>query len=267
MSKRHLQWFVDQKIVDGWYDPRFPTVQGMMRRGLLVKALEEFIIGQGATRRINYQEWSKLWAINKKYLEPIAKRFHCVLSDHKVVTLKNIEEKEIEVPLHPKNKDIGVKKVHITPQIYINTTDLAELESKKAKKVTLMNVGNFSVEGDVFTYLPDDKDYSGTLKFTWLPKEDSLVKVTLKYFGHLITKAILGPDDDFKDYINPNSLREFEGLVQSDFLKYVEEKQIIQLERMGFYYVDSIKDGKVVLHYVPEGKKQCQVGAFSFDEE
>lgn len=114
MSKRQLQWFVDQNIVDGWYDPRFPTVQGLMRRGLRVDAIREFIIDQGASRRVNYQEWCKLWAINKAYLEPIAMRFHSVLDEHVVIQLSNIEEKTVEAPLHPKNKDVGTKKISIS---------------------------------------------------------------------------------------------------------------------------------------------------------
>ncbi|CAL6055834.1 Glutamate-tRNA_ligase [Hexamita inflata] len=265
MSKRHLQWFVDQKIVDNWKDPRFPTVQGLMRRGLLVQSITDFIVSQGASRRLNYQEWSKLWALNKQYLEPIAKRFHCVLEDHVVMTLDNIEDKIIEVPLHPKNKDAGMKKVHISKSIHITKADLEEMQKTQAQKVTLMNIGNFTVNGQVLTYLPGDTDFSNTIKLTWLPNEE-MQKVTLRYYGQLVTKAILGPEDDFKNFVNPNSLREFTAYVQKDFLTHCQQKSIVQLERMGFYYVDQVEGG-VILHYVPEGKKQCQVGAFAFDEE
>lgn len=267
MSKRHLQWFVDNKIVDGWYDPRFPTVQGLMRRGLLIDALKDFIVSQGASRRVNYQEWSKLWALNKQYLEPVSKRFHCVVADHQVFHLEGIDDKVIEVPLHPKNKAAGTKKVHITKDIIINTNDAEEIKKTNAKKVVLMNIGNFEVkENNVFKYLPDDNDFSTPLKLTWLPA-DAKQKVTLKYFGQLVTKAILGPDDDFRDYVNPNSLKQFDAVVQTDFLDYVKQGDIVQLERMGFYFVDKVDSEGCVLHYVPEGKKKCQVGAFEFDEE
>lgn len=110
-----------------------------------------------------------MWAINKTYLEPIAKRFHCVLEDHVQVQLQNIEEKVIEAPLHPKNKDIGTKKVHVTKQIIINKVDMDEIVSSKATKVTLMGLGNFTVNGSELTYLPEDTDFSNTLKLTWLP--------------------------------------------------------------------------------------------------
>ena len=89
----------------------------------------------------------------------------------------------------------------------------------------------------------------------------------LVYYGQLVTKAILSEKDDFRDFTNPNSRREFTAFVDKHFMDVVGKGDIIQLERMGFYYVDAVEGGKYVLNYINEGKQQAQVGAFTFSEE
>ena len=65
LSKRKLRWFVDEGHVEGWNDPRFPTVQGIMRKGMTTKALRDFMLEQGASQRNNFMEWDKIYAKNK----------------------------------------------------------------------------------------------------------------------------------------------------------------------------------------------------------
>jgi glutamyl/glutaminyl-tRNA synthetase len=80
LSKRKLQWFVDQGLVDGWDDPRFPTVRGIMRRGLTITALRDFVHRQGFSQGSNLMEWDKIWALNVQVIDPIAPRYWCVAS-------------------------------------------------------------------------------------------------------------------------------------------------------------------------------------------
>jgi glutamyl-tRNA synthetase len=63
LSKRYLKWFVETGRVEGWDDPRFPTVQGIIRRGLLPQALKDFCLEQGASKKTNLMEWDKIYAI------------------------------------------------------------------------------------------------------------------------------------------------------------------------------------------------------------
>ena len=74
MSKRKLTWFAESGKVDGWDDPRFPTVRGVLRRGLTIEALKQFILAQGSSRSVVFMEWDKIWAMNKKVIDPVAPR-------------------------------------------------------------------------------------------------------------------------------------------------------------------------------------------------
>ena len=78
LSKRKLRWFVEQKLVQGWNDPRFPTVKGILRRGMQTDALENFMKTQGASKNNVLMEWDKLWALNRQHIDPVAHRYSAV---------------------------------------------------------------------------------------------------------------------------------------------------------------------------------------------
>ncbi|GAA6066263.1 bifunctional glutamate/proline--tRNA ligase, partial [Tachysurus ichikawai] len=103
LSKRKLTWFVDQGYVDGWDDPRFPTVRGVLRRGMTVEGLKQFIAAQGGSRSVVNMEWDKIWAFNKKVIDPIAPRFSALLSSQVVpISISDTKEEMKEVAKHPK---------------------------------------------------------------------------------------------------------------------------------------------------------------------
>ena len=72
---------VDLKVVDGWNDPRFPTLRGIIRRGVTVEALTEFMLEQGASKNANLMEWDKLWATNIKVIDNICPRYSAIGRD------------------------------------------------------------------------------------------------------------------------------------------------------------------------------------------
>lgn len=84
LSKRKLQWFVDTGRVEGWNDPRFPTVQGIIRRGLTLEAMKEYILSQGASKNITFQEWDKIWTINKKVIDPVVPRHTAIETQNRI---------------------------------------------------------------------------------------------------------------------------------------------------------------------------------------
>lgn len=97
LSKRKLHWFVDNKIVKGWDDPRFPTVRGqcdripalirltfksgIRRRGMTVEALKQFMLSQGPSQSLVSLEWDSIWVLNKKVIDPVAPRFWAILQE------------------------------------------------------------------------------------------------------------------------------------------------------------------------------------------
>ncbi|KAH8874105.1 Bifunctional glutamate/proline--tRNA ligase [Schistosoma japonicum] len=81
LSKRKLAWFVDEGIVDGWDDPRMPTISGILRHGMTAEGLRQFILAQGSSRSSALMEWDKIWSFNKKIIEPIAPRTTALLLD------------------------------------------------------------------------------------------------------------------------------------------------------------------------------------------
>lgn len=143
LSKRKLTWFVDNGIVDGWDDPRMPTVQGIMRRGLRIEALREFILGQGASKNMTYQEWDKIWTINKKLIDPVCPRHTAVETQNKVlVTLTNgpAELQSVTVPKHAKYAAAGNKIQQRSDRIWWDQADAAAVS--EGEEVTLMGWGN-----------------------------------------------------------------------------------------------------------------------------
>jgi len=79
LSKRKLTWFVQQGLVWGWDDPRFPTVRGIRRRGMTVEALRQFILAQGPSKNVVNLDWTIIWAGNKKVIDPIAPRHTAII--------------------------------------------------------------------------------------------------------------------------------------------------------------------------------------------
>jgi glutamyl-tRNA synthetase len=78
LSKRKLKKFVEEGMVWGWDDPRFPTIRGLRRRGMTAEALRTYILGLGASQAILHMEWDSIWTANKKVIDPIAPRYYAV---------------------------------------------------------------------------------------------------------------------------------------------------------------------------------------------
>ena len=185
LSKRKLQWFVDEKRVESWEDPRFPTLRGILRRGVRVESLIEFMLEQGPSKNVNLQEWDKFWAINKKIIDPIAPRFTAIAKEkiaHLFMVNGPAEMTMETVLLHKQNANLGNKVIYKSRKLLLESEDAASLVV--GEKITLMNWGNarilsiVSKDGSLFLEaeaLDEDKDWKGTKKLNWISEESSLV--------------------------------------------------------------------------------------------
>jgi len=145
LSKRALRQFVESGFADGWSDPRFPTIQGVMRRGMTVEALKQFMLDQGPSRSTNMMEWDKIWAFNKVVIDINAPRFRSVADPVKIELLNGPEEPYFQsVPLHDKNADLGTKPMAYAKTVLIEKDDADCIA--KDEKITLMKWGNAIVK-------------------------------------------------------------------------------------------------------------------------
>ena len=259
MSKRLLNRLVDEKFVDGWNDPRMPTISGLKRRGVPARAIREFCDRIGVTKQDNTVEMNLLEFCIRADLEKTAPRGMCVLNPLKVV-LTNLPEGEIELlsaDWHPQNPELGSREILFGRNLYIEKEDFLEDPPAKFKRLTLGGMVRlrygFIIRCDEAiydetgalthlncTYFPESRsgqDKSG-LKASgvihWVDA-NSCELVSVRQYGRLFDVP-MPKSADFVDHIDKNSLVESQGLLE----KAVMEKDIerIQFERIGYFYRD-----------------------------
>ncbi|KAF7311442.1 Glutamate-tRNA ligase [Mycena kentingensis (nom. inval.)] len=267
LSKRKLHWFVDQKLVQGWDDPRFPTVRGIRRRGLTIDALREFMLLQGPSQSAVSLEWDKIWAINKKVIDPVAPRFWAAAKANLVpVTLTNgpASPETKMFPKHKKNPEVGEKTTVFSAALFIEQEDAQSFEDQE--EITLMDWGNAivrSVSKDAasgtITALTMDLHLEGDFrktkkKITWLPQGAShTLPVVLLDYDYLITKKKLEEEDDVKDFVSPQTEFRTEAIADAN-VAGLTKGDIIQFERKGYYIFDGEVDGKREFISIPDGR-------------
>ncbi|KAI0977807.1 hypothetical protein GJ496_007971 [Pomphorhynchus laevis] len=262
LSKRKLQYFVQNKIVDGWDDPRMPTLRGLFRRGLTLEGLRSFIATQGSSRTVINMGWDKLWAINSKYVDMKAVRYNALMARYTVkVTVLNAKEEMITVAKHPKDP---------------NLDDVVDFKS--GDLVTLMNWGNAivneivlnrskQIEKIIMSANFDNNDFKKTKKISWIAEpinNNDCTPILALVYGDLISKAKVEPNDDISQLCQHKSKYEF-LLIGEPTLKEIRKGQVIQIQRRGFFICDqpfeplcynTFVKSPLVLISIPEGSQK-----------
>lgn len=279
LSKRKLTYFVEEGLVDGWDDPRMPTVRGILRRGLTVEGLKMFIAAQGSSKAVVVMDWDKIWSFNRKVIDADALRYSAVEKENAVPVIieDTIKPNEtISAALHPKNSDLGQRQVPIGQRLWIDQQDAQLVQPNTA--VTFIQWGNLKItsierssDGLVTAIKAkldlDNKDFKKTLKVTWL-EETTKIPAMLVYFDNIIKKPVLGKDDDFKEFLNRDSKMVIEAFVDGD-LSTLPKGRIIQIQRKGFFICDrsydmstidcSSKPGPIHLISIPDGSTDLNI--------
>jgi len=271
LSKRKLQWFVDQKTVEGWHDPRFPTVQGVLRRGMQLEPLRKFIESQGASKATNLMSWDKIWAMNKQEIEPLAPRYLAVKKENSVrVRLTDMTKDEIvDVPTRPQDKTSqATRKVARTEYILLEGDDVETLD-QNGEEVTLMNWGNailktFTKKGNQVTEITGQTNPTGSVKSTkklnWIQfsHKEQLCPMILVEFDDLLNVPKLDENMELKDHVNPLTRVEVPAWGEGA-LKELKKGAVIQLMRRGFWIVDRAynpdTNADMVLFNIPDGRE------------
>lgn len=263
MSKRKLLQLVNEKIVDGWDDPRMPTISGVRRRGYTAESIRNFADVAGISRRENVTDYNLLESCLREHLNKIAARTMAVINPLKVVLL-NYEENKTETLKAENNPEAAEKTyrdISFSREIYIEKDDFMEHAPEgffrltpggmvrlkhayiiRCEKVVKNDDG--SISEIHCTYIPESKsgqDKSGIKVKSVVHWVDASSAVTaeVRLYDKLFTvEAPDAQEGDFKSYINPDSLKVFaEAKVEPALLKHDKDERF-QFLRLGYFVED-----------------------------
>jgi len=261
LSKRRLIQLVDENHVQGWDDPRMPTIAGLRRRGYTPDSIVEFCKRIGVTKVDNMVEMSMLEACIREELNDSAPRRMAVLDPIKII-IENYPDDKVELlqaPNHPNKPEMGTREVPFTRELFIEAEDFKEAANKKfkrlviGKEVRLRNA--YFIKAERF-----DQDAHGNVTCVYCTFDDSTLgndpqdgrkakgvihwvsatkglKAKVCLYDRLFTVPNPGAQDDFSQSINPESLIEKQAVVEPA-LMLGEQGQGFQFERVGYFSID-----------------------------
>jgi len=266
MSKRKLNQLVTENLVNGWDDPRMPTISGLRRRGFTPASIREFCKRIGVTKQDNMIEMSSLESCIRDDLNENAPRAMAVLDPVKIV-IENFEEGKVEsltVANHPNKPEMGEREVPFTREVWIEREDFREEANKKYKRLVLGKEvrlrGAYVIkaeriekdaEGNITTIFcsydadtlgknpADGRKVKGVIH--WVSADKGL-PAEIRLYDRLFTVPNPAAADNFAETINPESLVKLNGFVEPSLAQAQAEKGF-QFERMGYFCAD-IKDSK-----------------------
>jgi glutaminyl-tRNA synthetase len=275
IGKRSLKAMVETGVVDGWDDPRLPTLAGMRRRGFTASSIRAFCQSIGVSRSDSQVDLGMLELCLREDLDQKAVRVMCVLNPIKI-TLTNIEVgqmEELRLLNHPKDESMGRRVVPFTREIYIDRADFEESPPEGFKRLVIGGEvrlrGSYIIKcekviksagGEVIELLcqvdketlgkrPQGRKVKGVIH--WVSVNHGL-PVTLRLYDRLF--SVENPEangsDNYMDFINPNSLKTVENcIIEPSALRDSSSKRF-QFEREGYFVFDegASRTGNIVFN-------------------
>ncbi|WP_434926659.1 glutamine--tRNA ligase [Shewanella sp. HL-SH2] len=262
MSKRKLNDLVTRKLVDGWDDPRMPTIAGLRRRGYTPGSIREFCQRIGVTKQDNLIEVGMLDACIREELNEHAPRAMAVLRPIKVVieNYPHAEPESIQAAAHPSNEAMGTRELFFGRDLFIDAEDFKEEANKHFKRLVLGKEVRLR-NAYVIKAERCDKDADGNVTTVYCTYDDetlgknpadgrkvkgvihwveasSAKPAEFRLYERLFTEANPATFDTVDEVINPNSLVVLNGLVEPSLVSAPAEKAY-QFEREGYYCADN----------------------------
>lgn len=266
MSKRLYRELIDEGYFAGWDDPRLPTIRGLRRRGYTPESIREFCRTIGITKVVSLTDIALLEHCVRGDLNLHAPRAMAVFDPLKVVIDNYPEdgEEEFDAVNNPEDPAMGARKVPFSRELYIERADFMEDPPKKfyrlgpgrevrlryACYITCTDVVKDEKTGEIkevhCTFdpesrgggTPDGRKVRGTIH--WVSARHA-VKAEARLYDRLFTRENmdeLGEDEDFKDYLNPDSLKTAAAFIEPG-LAEAEPGRRYQFERVGYFCVDT----------------------------
>ncbi len=266
MSKRYLRYLVENNLVDGWDDPRMPTLCGLRRRGYTPASIIDFVSRAGVAKAYSIVDIELLEHCIREELNMSAQRRICVANPIKLV-ITNYEDGKVEyfpVSNNPNDENSGTRMLAFTKEVYIDRSDFEEVPPPKffrlkpGGEVRLMGayiikcneiikdengeIVEIRCTADLETGngMPaDGRKIKGTIH--WLSSENS-EKATLMLYDKLFTLENLADMPEgktYNDYLNPNSLQKVENALVEKCLNDAKAGEKFQFVRNGYFCKDT----------------------------
>lgn len=229
VSKRKIKPLIDEGKVEGFDDPRLPTLRGLCRRGIKPEAIKRFVLMQGISKSESTATFGLVESENRKIIDPIAKRYFFVKNPVKI-TIKNAPEKKQKISLHPTNKELGFRTVETKNTFYIQKEDLEKIDTGDVFRLKdLYNVKILEKNDTFIGEYAGEKLISDSLKIQWTTENYVSMNV---YIPHLLFK---------NNKYNPESLKKISGFAEKA-VSELKNDEIIQFERFGFVRIEKQDD-------------------------